>query len=499
MKLQCPVPDCTYKTEDLTDASLLSALLNLHATAHAKPAAAAETAHAPPKAPPRIRELKRSTISLAANSEDWAYFIIRWEEYRVGSRLDGPDVVLQLLECCTEELWKDLVRTAGRSLAKKSEKEVLQEIKKLAVLKENNMIARATLYNMRQQQHETIRSFSARIRGQANTCNFVHQCTSCNENVCYSEAILQDVLIRGIADQEILQNILSDPNQDRSYEDILALVEAKESARNYIAAMHSNNSESVNAVSKTNKRTKCQNAQTRPATCSYYGRKGHGKASSHHIRRTECPAYNQRCKFCLKNHHLESVCRKKQKVESNPDKNTYISEDTGAMSNGICSVSTAEDQPSSLGDQKRTGRRIGSGRIRTNKSTSILAHKRSKCHKAQDCMYLPESAENCNTLPTSTAERKPSSLGDQKKTERFGSGRIRTPKSKSMPAHKCSNVTKLMATCASLNQKTSSTHNQPPLTNLDHQCLIYHTCWMNHLMNMYMKWMYYRPINMASS
>ena len=143
------------------------------------------------------------------------------------------------------------------------------------------MIARATLHNMRQQQNETIRSFSVRIRGQANICNFVHQCTSCSENVCYSEAILQDVLIKGIADQEIQQNILSDPNQDRSYEDILALVEAKESTRNYIAAMHGNNSESVNAVSKTNKRTKHQNAQTRPATCSYCGRKK-GTAKPHH-------------------------------------------------------------------------------------------------------------------------------------------------------------------------------------------------------------------------
>ena len=99
MKLQCPVPDCTYKTEDLTDASLLTALLNLHATAHAKPATAAETAPAPPEAPIRIRELERPTISLAANSEDWAYFIILWEEYRIGSRLDDQDVVLQLLEC----------------------------------------------------------------------------------------------------------------------------------------------------------------------------------------------------------------------------------------------------------------------------------------------------------------------------------------------------------------------------------------------------------------
>ena len=188
-----------------------------------------------------------------------------------------------------------------------------------------------------------------------------------------------------------------------------------------------------------------------------------------------------------------------QKVESNPDKNTSICEDTGAMSNGIFSVSTAEDQPSSLGDQKRTGRRIGSGRIRTSKSTSMLAHKRSKCHKAQDYMYLPESAENCNTLPTSTAEMKPSSLGDQNRTERFGSGRIRTPKSKSMPAYNCSKCHKAHGYMC-LPALENKCKTQPTtLTNLDHQCLIYHTCWINHLMDIYMEWKNYQPINMASS
>ena len=70
-------------------------------------------------------------------------------ECRDGCRLDGHDVVIQLLECCTEELQKDLVRTAGRSLANKSEKEVLQEIKQLALLKKN-MTAHAILHNMHQ-------------------------------------------------------------------------------------------------------------------------------------------------------------------------------------------------------------------------------------------------------------------------------------------------------------------------------------------------------------
>ena len=56
------------------------------------------------------------------------------------------------------------------------------------------------------------------------------------------------------------------------------------------------------------------------------------------------------------------------------------------------------------------------------------------------------------TLPTSTAEKKPSSLGDQKKTEIFGSGRIRT---------------KLKATCASLNPKTGHLVGDENLTSMN--------------------------------
>ena len=183
MKLQCSVPDCTYETDDLTDASLLTALLNLHATTHAKPAPAAETANAPPEGPPRIRELKRPTISLAGNSEQWAYFETRWGEYRDGSRLTGQDVVIQLLECCSEDLRWDLTRTAGGSFFNKQEKDVLKAIKALAVRQENSMVARLKLHNMKQDRDEPMRSFSAKIIGQAATCKYVTECPQCSHQV----------------------------------------------------------------------------------------------------------------------------------------------------------------------------------------------------------------------------------------------------------------------------------------------------------------------------
>ena len=119
MKVKCPYTNCKYETEECSDATLLNTLMKLHASSHPTPAYSASIS--------RMENLQRPTISLARNSEEWWYFTIRWGEYRDGCRLDGQDVVIQLLECCTEELRKDLVRTAGRSLAKKSEKEVLQE------------------------------------------------------------------------------------------------------------------------------------------------------------------------------------------------------------------------------------------------------------------------------------------------------------------------------------------------------------------------------------
>ena len=49
----------------------------------------------------------------------------------------GPDFIMQLLECCDGQLWRDLTRNAGGTLADKMEEEVFEVIKRLAVREEN--------------------------------------------------------------------------------------------------------------------------------------------------------------------------------------------------------------------------------------------------------------------------------------------------------------------------------------------------------------------------
>ena len=75
--------------------------------------------------------------------------------------------MLQLLECCKENLWKDITRNAGGSLANKTEYQVLEAIKKLDVGEENAMVGKVQLSDMRQDRDETIYSFGARLCVQA--------------------------------------------------------------------------------------------------------------------------------------------------------------------------------------------------------------------------------------------------------------------------------------------------------------------------------------------
>ncbi len=97
-------------------------------------------------------------ISSAGTTEVWQYFKSRWGDYVT---VRGTDRVIQLLECCDDQLRKDLTRDAGGTLTEKPEDEELTAIRSLAVREENTMVARVTLNNMRQDRDEPVWAFAA--------------------------------------------------------------------------------------------------------------------------------------------------------------------------------------------------------------------------------------------------------------------------------------------------------------------------------------------------
>ena len=100
----CSAPNCDFNTGDMPEAVTALALLQMHQTNNHVAAAATGSSVKPDK-------LTRPSITKGVNTEDWNFFIQRWDLYTDRCRLTGDDVVPQLLECCDTELTKDVYRT----------------------------------------------------------------------------------------------------------------------------------------------------------------------------------------------------------------------------------------------------------------------------------------------------------------------------------------------------------------------------------------------------
>ena len=312
IEVACPFPGCDHVSRH-DDAAIVVELLKIHGLTH--------SAAATPGG--NMNKLKRPTVSLAGTSETWSYLETRWGEYRDGTRLREDDIVVQLLECCDDDLRRDLTRSNGGSMVGYTEVNVLAAMKALAVRSENIMVARYALHDMHQGREEQIRSFYARIKGQADTCDYRTKCTKseCNEMVDFAGEILRDVLARGIVDDEIQLDLISDQNQTMTIEEMIKFVEARESGKR--SASRLLDTPSVNAASSTYRRNKQQEVRTRGtarpdlkpghtfdpnARCRFCAEKGHGKNAPWGVRKVQCPAFGKRCGKCKIVNHIERAC-----------------------------------------------------------------------------------------------------------------------------------------------------------------------------------------------
>ena len=191
--IQCPIDGCSYSTPDNLEPVIVAALLNAHTTSHSNANFGGAS-----KQP--MEKVRRPIIIPAGTTEDWSYFLSRWEEYKLATRLTGMDIVMQLLECCEEPLRKDLTRTTNGNLTDRPEEQLLSAIRLLAVREENVMVSRVLLHQMRQDNGEAIRGFAARVKGQAHVCEYITNCHDCEKSISYSDTVVRDVLILGIAD-----------------------------------------------------------------------------------------------------------------------------------------------------------------------------------------------------------------------------------------------------------------------------------------------------------
>ena len=95
----------------------------------------------------------------------------KWNVFKTGSEIaDGLDSI-QIFQCA-EESHGDGMLMVYSDITAKSTNDVLESMKSLTVIPVAIGVLRAELLGMKQKRDEPCRTFSSRVRGKAETCEF---------------------------------------------------------------------------------------------------------------------------------------------------------------------------------------------------------------------------------------------------------------------------------------------------------------------------------------
>ena len=271
--IRCSVPGCTYTIENVSEA-LAIALLTNHGLAH-------QSRDNTPRGP----KLDRPKVDVGVTIEEWNIFLRRWTWFKDGSHIDDASAPSQLFQCAGPELG-DRLLTSDANIASKSVAQILAAMRSLAVVPVAVSVLRSELLQLRQDRNESCRAFAARVRGKAEACVFSfryqHQCQCgevCTGTVDYTDNVIRDVLLNGIYDLDIRRDVLGTRDIiTTSVNDVVALVEGKEMARN---ALPSSSQSAISTFRRQQKAIKVPQTLATP-TQSQVDRSKHGQCPDCH-------------------------------------------------------------------------------------------------------------------------------------------------------------------------------------------------------------------------
>ena len=198
-------------------------------------------------------KLTRPNVSKKSTSGGWEYFITRWDAYKRATRIVYHDATLHLLECFEDSLRQDL-HSSHSNIAAATEIDALAAIQNLAVKAKNAIVSRMTLMAITQNREEVVRRFDPRFQGQAKVWRFSKN-GSHNpfEAVNYGDDIVRDALIRGLADNDIQQDVLGYYDQDMTLEDTNKFIEVKKAGIRSRATLQNPSGATVSSYKQSDK------------------------------------------------------------------------------------------------------------------------------------------------------------------------------------------------------------------------------------------------------
>lgn len=137
-------------------------------------------------------------------------------------------------------------------------------------------------------------------------CKFIVNCTSCNDEVNYTDQVLRDILVKGIYDPEL--DPLGESNQDL---EVFQFIQAKEAGKRSATKIKEYQGASSIRSQYRKLKNDCPTNPSYPVkqTCTFCGKTGHRQNPPLEKRKTTCPAYNKKCNYCSRPHHTKDVYR----------------------------------------------------------------------------------------------------------------------------------------------------------------------------------------------
>ena len=179
--------------------------------------------------PPKI---DRPQIGKDSSEEVWNTFLTRWTMFKDSTQLSDSETLRQLFQCCDEELG-DAILKGHSDAVKSSETELMRIIKQLAVIPVSVVVRRSDFIGTKQDLTENARAYTARLQGKAATCSDSCICPKdgCDQVVDFTDIIVKDVMVSGLADEDIRKDVLGWEELDnKGVNDTLRFIEAKEMA-----------------------------------------------------------------------------------------------------------------------------------------------------------------------------------------------------------------------------------------------------------------------------
>ena len=340
MSLKCSLPTCSYTTEDAsTTIELRVELLKIHCqTCHPVPAhAATPTRHI------QAEHVKRPLLNLtgqALEQEDYDHFLYMFEQYKARLGQD-EDAATLLRECLGADVSKILYANVGEDLSKFTEVEIKDNIVKACVNKQTPQARSTELHRLRQEPGQSVATFLATLKSKARQCDLKIECTKCKAMNDFSDKTILTLLLRGLSDLELQQDLLAE--QDITLDKCIKTATARETAKRSQDTFNSAAKE-LEAISANKQEQK----KTPKDSCRSCGKKKHAD-------RNACPAKDAICP-CGRKGHFQHLCFSKGKPRSNKKQeveNPNNSKGTDKDDTGVSGISASLFNVQSESDYKQ--------------------------------------------------------------------------------------------------------------------------------------------------